>query len=74
MIDTNAPVVEFTAQDRCDRCGAQAFVSYNKGWYELLFCLHHSKKHNVSLEADGWVAAYDFKAIESFVDNEPVTA
>jgi hypothetical protein len=31
-----------TATDRCDRCGAQAYVrtTLNSG-YELLFCSHH---------------------------------
>jgi len=37
---------ELTAADRCDRCGAQAYVRVTlpKG-YELLFCAHHGKEH-----------------------------
>lgn len=33
--------------DRCDRCGAQAYVSVTKdGWpQELLFCGHHGRIH-----------------------------
>ena len=34
------------AADRCDRCGAQAYVrvALNSG-FDLLFCAHHSKEH-----------------------------
>ena len=33
---------ELTATDRCDRCGAQAYVRTVLGsGYELLFCNHH---------------------------------
>jgi len=37
---------ELTAADRCDRCGAQAYVrvTLNSG-FELLFCAHHGKEH-----------------------------
>jgi hypothetical protein len=39
-----------TALDRCDRCGAQAYirVTLNSGG-ELLFCAHHGKKYEESL-------------------------
>ena len=35
-----------TAADRCDRCGAQAYVrvSLTSGG-ELLFCAHHGREH-----------------------------
>lgn len=35
-----------TASDRCDRCGAQAFVQVvlTSGG-DLLFCGHHAKEH-----------------------------
>ena len=34
------------AFDRCDRCGAQAFVrAVLRGGSELLFCRHHARKH-----------------------------
>lgn len=40
-----------TASDRCDRCGAQAYVrvTLHKGG-ELLFCGHHARKHLPALE------------------------
>jgi hypothetical protein len=34
-----------TALDRCDRCGAQAFVRVEMRSGELLFCGHHSREH-----------------------------
>jgi len=40
-----------TASDRCDRCGAQAFVRVTlpKGG-TLIFCGHHAKKHEEKLK------------------------
>ncbi|MGH8967289.1 MAG: DUF7455 domain-containing protein [Actinomycetes bacterium] len=39
-----------TAADRCDRCGAQAYlrVELSKGG-ELLFCAHHAREHGDKL-------------------------
>jgi hypothetical protein len=35
-----------TAADRCDRCGAQAYVRVTlPGGSQLLFCAHHGKEH-----------------------------
>ena len=34
-----------TAQDRCDRCGAQAYVRIFIGFSDLLFCGHHYRDH-----------------------------
>jgi hypothetical protein len=47
VIDVNAALAPaLTAADRCDRCGAQAFVRARlHAGGELLFCLHHSRKH-----------------------------
>lgn len=72
MIDTKSPSVEFTAQDRCDRCGAQAYAAYYKDELELQFCLHHAKQHNLALEVSGWMVSYDYAAIERLVDSERV--
>ncbi|MFJ2061403.1 hypothetical protein ACIOMM_36725 [Streptomyces sp. NPDC087908] len=40
-----------TAQDRCDRCGAQAYIrarfTHNR---ELLFCAHHGRRYRAALE------------------------
>lgn len=41
--DTSSPL---TAQDRCDRCGAQAYVrAVLPGGGDLLFCRHHARTH-----------------------------
>lgn len=39
-----------TAADRCDRCGAQAYlrVELSSG-LELLFCAHHAREHEEKL-------------------------
>jgi hypothetical protein len=43
---TTALAPSLTAADRCDRCGAQAYVRarLNAGG-ELLFCAHHGREH-----------------------------
>ena len=44
MNTTLAP--ELTVSDRCDRCGAQAYIRATLGdGLELLFCAHHGRKH-----------------------------
>jgi hypothetical protein len=47
----SATVTEsLTAADRCDRCGAQAYVRVTlTSGGELLFCGHHSKAHSAKL-------------------------
>jgi hypothetical protein len=42
---------ELTAADRCDSCGAQAYIRVSIGSSELLFCAHHGKKHQEKLAA-----------------------
>jgi Zn ribbon nucleic-acid-binding protein len=35
-----------SAGDRCDRCGAQAYIQVVlESGLELLFCAHHGRKH-----------------------------
>ena len=38
-----------TASDRCDSCGAQAYIRVAIGSSELLFCAHHGKKYQEKL-------------------------
>ena len=39
------------ASDRCDRCGAQAYVRATlPGGGELLFCAHHARAHSDKLK------------------------
>lgn len=41
-----------TAADRCDRCGARAYVRVVlPGGGELLFCAHHGRAHQAALQA-----------------------
>lgn len=43
---TITPERPLTAEDRCDRCGAQAYVRAElPAGGELLFCAHHSLEH-----------------------------
>ena len=43
-----------TAADRCDRCGAQAYVRARLvSGGVLLFCAHHANEHRSALEAAG---------------------
>lgn len=38
-----------TAVDRCDRCGAQAYMRVELVAGELLFCAHHAREHGDAL-------------------------
>ena len=51
MTTATAPTqAALTAGDRCDRCGAQAYlrVELQTGG-ELLFCAHHAREHGEKL-------------------------
>lgn len=51
MITAVAPSPPFTALDRCDRCGAQAYVRVELSTGgELLFCAHHAREHADKLQ------------------------
>lgn len=53
-----AAVLEYrlTATDRCDSCGAQAYIAATISGSELLFCAHHGRKYEAKLRsvATGW--------------------
>ena len=44
------PSPTLTAADRCDRCGAQAFVRVLLTSGDLLFCAHHAKAYEDKLK------------------------
>lgn len=50
MTTAVAPIAALSAADRCDRCGAQAYlrVELQTGG-ELLFCAHHAREHGDKL-------------------------
>jgi hypothetical protein len=42
---------ELTVADRCDRCGAQAYIRARLvSGGELLFCAHHGRQHLPALQ------------------------
>lgn len=50
--------VNLSSGDRCDRCGAQAYVLLSvlvpdSGHRELLLCAHHYRKHEGHLQHSG---------------------
>ena len=51
MTTATAPsATPLTAVDRCDRCGAQAYLRVSlQGGGELLFCAHHAREHGDKL-------------------------
>jgi hypothetical protein len=51
---TTEPTAELTAADRCDSCGAQAYVRATMpAGGTLLFCAHHAAKHREKLTGLG---------------------
>lgn len=43
---TTTTTSPLTAADRCDQCGAQAYVRVVMPSGELLFCAHHARRHS----------------------------
>ena len=41
---------ELTANDRCDICGAQAYVRVEMAVGDLIFCAHHANEKRAELE------------------------
>ena len=47
-VASSAPL---TTADRCDRCGAQAYLRVElQSGGELLFCAHHAREHGDKLK------------------------
>ena len=60
-----------TATDRCDRCGARAYMRVTlPGGGVLLFCGHHGRRHASALEA----AAADIQDESQTLGSTPATA
>ncbi|GAA4567574.1 DUF7455 domain-containing protein [Planotetraspora kaengkrachanensis] len=55
MTGALAPTKPLTALDRCDRCGAQAYIRATLPLVggELLFCAHHGRQHVAALRDKG---------------------
>lgn len=53
-VPTDTPTPSLTLADRCDSCGAQAFLKATMpSGTALLFCGHHGNEHRASLLASG---------------------
>lgn len=51
MTTAVASSTPLTAADRCDRCGAQAYLRVElQSGGELLFCAHHAREHGDKLK------------------------
>ncbi|MFG6401449.1 MULTISPECIES: hypothetical protein [unclassified Microbacterium] len=54
----NTAVLDYrlSAADRCDSCGAQAYIAAEVNGSELLFCAHHGRKYEAKLRsiASSW--------------------
>ena len=49
-VTTAVATSPLTASDRCDRCGAQAYLRVHLATGgELLFCAHHAREHGEKL-------------------------
>lgn len=44
-MNATSTLAHLSAADRCDRCGAQAYVRVVLPVGELLFCAHHAREH-----------------------------
>lgn len=67
MIDEDFPLLEFTANDRCDGCGAQALVLATHAEHtDLLFCRHHYKASRDHLMDEGWALIEDYEAMSQY--------
>lgn len=58
-------MVSFTAEDRCDRCAAQAYHLARKNGLELYLCIHHHRDHHNDLLDTGWEIVSDQEAIDN---------
>ena len=59
-----------SAADRCDRCGAQAYLKVElQSGGELLFCAHHAREHGDKLRE---VAAHVVDETDRLRDTPPI--
>lgn len=68
MIRHNDSSVEFTAEDRCDRCIGRAYMLACKGSLELMFCFHHMNEYKNPLSQDEWELCFDYGGIEDLTN------
>ena len=74
-MDEDYPLIELTAADRCDGCGARACtLAKHEDFGELLFCLHHRNKNEQSLLDEGWTLIDDYQVFEMLTGNNKYAA
>lgn len=62
---TDTALVEFTGDERCDRCGMRAYHEARKdGRSSLMFCEHHQRQHFIALRDSGWEIVSDTGSME----------
>lgn len=72
MTTSLAPSAPLNASDRCDRCGAQAYVRAElDGIGELLFCAHHARKHSDKLREIATTIHDESGSLEDIGHSEP---
>lgn len=57
-VSETAANAELTAQDRCDSCGAQAYVKVDldsNKTLSLMFCNHHYMRHEAALSRKNYL-------------------
>lgn len=64
------PVRRLRVADRCDACGARAYVRVAVKGLPLDFCAHHFRRHAEALESSGATVVFDERfALEEEVRN-----
>jgi hypothetical protein len=63
----NTPARQLKVADRCDQCGAQAFVLVKMISGELMFCGHHYDKHKEKLNNQ----AYEIVDERHYINEKP---
>ena len=72
MTTAVAPSSALSAADRCDRCGAQAYLRVElQSGGELLFCAHHAREHGDKLRE---IAAHVTDETDKLHDSSPASA
>ena len=56
---------EFTFEDRCDRCGSQAYHLAIQDNLKLLFCNNHFNRHQPVLIDEGWSFVVNVEGLKS---------
>jgi hypothetical protein len=66
-----ATTTSLTASDRCDRCGAQAYIRVvMASGGELLFCAHHGRQYELKLRE----IAHEYHDETARLSETPATA